>query len=419
MHIFKMVSFNDICQSITSFIRGKTPSFDQKRPRQPIRKTGGVAKKPSSDISINSFFKAKKWLSGSSSGSGETHTHNTSTSLKRRRSMSMPPKSRKKHVIDEKYVLPVDYNGKEDFEEPTFFGDGGSDGGDTEKLASSVYGSTTEPQGTRDSSIYGLERESLMDADRISGSEVGRGSWGSQSSLDSLDDMNSAYWGSDYDSTNSLSDGDYDQSSRVPGGLMEMPKLDREFTGFGSDDEFRSEGDASESDASEDEKMISFPTRVRSKAGPGSVRPDHDAYRPSPDIVDKDLTSGIVSRYAEESDLSDEEIVRDKVAIKKEDGKEAAYDDSVEQARRWASSIKLPKGHWAYAEKELYFRLAMRGFEPIIPSNWKIDFATLPNTLFAPPGSPEPYIHPIYETEFRGTPLLFLLYSEPQLTQSL
>ncbi|KAK2766960.1 hypothetical protein FQN54_006276 [Arachnomyces sp. PD_36] len=171
----------------------------------------------------------------------------------------------------------------------------------------------------------------------------------------------------------------------------------------------------SETEDSEDEILPPLSrarsgSRSRSTSRPrrrsGSTHSRQDIYRPSPDIVNKDLTGRIVSRYAEESDLSEEEIIHEKVAVRKDDKKEVAYDETMKLTRKRTKTITLPEGHWTHAEEDLYFRLAMRGFEPIIPSNWSIDFPTFPNTLFVHPGAPEPYIHSNYGTEFRATKFL-------------
>jgi hypothetical protein len=89
--------------------------------------------------------------------------------------------------------------------------------------------------------------------------------------------------------------------------------------------------------------------------------------------------------------------------VRKNDRKEVTFDFSMEKAKRWADAVKLPSGHWAEAEQDLFFRLAMRGFEPIIPSNWKLDFNTLPESLFSAPGTQAPLISAVCGREFHGT----------------
>lgn len=401
-----MHSFKTIRQSITSFMTGKKPSSDQKPPEKSVKKLDRRVKKRRSDISMNSFYKAKRWLTGypvGNEGNTNSQSSNTSKSLKRRRSTSTSPSPRKRLFVDQRYVSPVNYNEEEDLDGPTLVDDEGNDG-DTEKSGPLAYTPAPESREARHSALEDLDGDTVMEGEQTPESEENRENRESretQTSPNGLDDENGADGDNEYSSTNSLSDNDHE----LPGGLIEMPELDRRFTGFDSDDEFMPSENSSE-EASEDEMIISAPTRGRSSRASGSVQRDHEAYRPSPDVVDRNLTSDIVSRNAEESDLSEEEVVRDNVAVRKDDRKEVAYDQSMENARRWVGSVKLPKGHWTRAESDLYFRLAMRGFEPIIPSNWKIDFATLPDSLFARPGATNPYIHSIHETEFRGMPFI-------------
>ncbi|PYH71720.1 uncharacterized protein BO88DRAFT_442259 [Aspergillus vadensis CBS 113365] len=71
------------------------------------------------------------------------------------------------------------------------------------------------------------------------------------------------------------------------------------------------------------------------------------------------------------------------------------FDFSVERAKRWASAINVPKGLFNEEEKDLFFRLAMRGFEPVIPRSWRYDFPTLPESLY--PRSSEENDKPIID----------------------
>ncbi|OJZ83774.1 hypothetical protein ASPFODRAFT_140747 [Aspergillus luchuensis CBS 106.47] len=71
------------------------------------------------------------------------------------------------------------------------------------------------------------------------------------------------------------------------------------------------------------------------------------------------------------------------------------FDFSVERAKRWASAINVPKGLFNEEEKDLFFRLAMRGFEPVVPRSWRYDFPTLPESLY--PRSSEETDKPIID----------------------
>ncbi|OJJ68176.1 hypothetical protein ASPBRDRAFT_33468 [Aspergillus brasiliensis CBS 101740] len=71
------------------------------------------------------------------------------------------------------------------------------------------------------------------------------------------------------------------------------------------------------------------------------------------------------------------------------------FDFSIERAKRWASAINVPEGRFNEEEKDLFFRLAMRGFEPVVPRSWRYDFPTLPESLY--PRSSEPDDKPIID----------------------
>ncbi|EAW13060.1 uncharacterized protein ACLA_014980 [Aspergillus clavatus NRRL 1] len=55
---------------------------------------------------------------------------------------------------------------------------------------------------------------------------------------------------------------------------------------------------------------------------------------------------------------------------------------SIERAKRWATAVNVPKDLWSQGEKDLFYRIAMRGFEPLLPKQWHYDFSTLPDSLF-------------------------------------
>ena len=401
-----MVNFRNICGSIASLITPKSPSSDQRPLGHTVKTPNRQLKEQKHDSSMNSFLKAKAWFSRQTRG-GEVNTNsllsNTSKSRKRQRSISTSPSLRKKRVIDENYATPVDHNDGEDFEGPTLIDDEGNNGfkGESEP----DYASRSETQETQHSAYTDMDGDTVMDFAQTSESgDIGRKVENQSNMGNMADDENSAGGDSDCDLAESLSYGDYDEQPHAAADFIEEPKLSRKFKALESDDEYVASGTSSEGDDS-DEIMTSPPARRRPrKRRPKRAHPNNDAYRPSPDIVDKDLTSDIVSIHREEAELSEEEILKDEVAVSKSDKKEVAYDQSRGNTTKSASSIKLPGGHWSCAETDLYLRLAMRGYEPIIQSNWRIDFETLPNTLFVAPGGPEPYIHPIHETEFRGMP---------------
>ncbi len=79
--------------------------------------------------------------------------------------------------------------------------------------------------------------------------------------------------------------------------------------------------------------------------------------------------------------------------------------DVMEEARRHAAAITLPanSGIWSQTERELFFHLAYRGFEPLLPQNWMLDFDTLPISVFAHENSSDPaLIQNIRDNQFRA-----------------
>ncbi|KAB8068435.1 hypothetical protein BDV29DRAFT_184539 [Aspergillus leporis] len=88
------------------------------------------------------------------------------------------------------------------------------------------------------------------------------------------------------------------------------------------------------------------------------------------------------------------------------------FDFSVEKARRWADAINVPGGFYNEEEQDLFFRLAMRGFEPLMPSGWRPDFPTLPSTLFSDSESNSvPLIQAFKRPETYATKSLSSLFS--------
>ncbi|KIW87863.1 uncharacterized protein Z519_11447 [Cladophialophora bantiana CBS 173.52] len=88
-------------------------------------------------------------------------------------------------------------------------------------------------------------------------------------------------------------------------------------------------------------------------------------------------------------------------------------DDMMEEARRHAAAVTLPanSGLWSQAERELFFHLAYRGLEALLPQNWMIDFDTLPISVFAQEHSTDPpLIQNIRDNQFRASHALRRLF---------
>lgn len=103
------------------------------------------------------------------------------------------------------------------------------------------------------------------------------------------------------------------------------------------------------------------------------------------------------------SDGDDEYEYGDERGVSKSETKGVVYDFSLERAKRWVAAVSLPEDAWSEAEKELFFRLAMRGFEPLLPLHWQHDFSTLPNTMFPlPEDETVPIIRACKQSDFHG-----------------
>ncbi|RMD45124.1 hypothetical protein DV735_g65, partial [Chaetothyriales sp. CBS 134920] len=89
----------------------------------------------------------------------------------------------------------------------------------------------------------------------------------------------------------------------------------------------------------------------------------------------------------------------------------------AERARRRAEAASLGPGSGSGitspAEHELFTHLYMRGYDPLIPDNWMLDFRTLPLALFGDDddnarasGEEKPLIHAMHGSDFRATKAL-------------
>ncbi|PWY95859.1 hypothetical protein BO94DRAFT_482777 [Aspergillus sclerotioniger CBS 115572] len=101
------------------------------------------------------------------------------------------------------------------------------------------------------------------------------------------------------------------------------------------------------------------------------------------------------SKHAASSHLEDDEEEYQDRPIRHNETTGIVFDFSVERAKRWASAINVPEGLYNSEEKDLFFRLAMRGFEPVLPKIWRHDFPTLPESLY--PRGAEPNSTPIID----------------------
>ncbi|KAL9619060.1 MAG: hypothetical protein Q9160_006315 [Pyrenula sp. 1 TL-2023] len=131
-------------------------------------------------------------------------------------------------------------------------------------------------------------------------------------------------------------------------------------------------------------------------------------YVPKKNLVDRNLTHKIVRKENYESygdEDSDEEVLKPSNALKRSDRREIAFDShDAERARRQAevNNALIQSGSWSSQEKDLFARLAMRGFEPLVPEDWYIDFNTLPSPLFSNEDGEPALIQEGHSNDFRA-----------------
>ena len=71
-----------------------------------------------------------------------------------------------------------------------------------------------------------------------------------------------------------------------------------------------------------------------------------------------------------------------------------------EKKKRQNTLKEIAKGDWGKAEITLYRRMVMRGFEPLLPRHWTMDFRTIPGVLFGT--QKQSFINSASGKDFRG-----------------
>ena len=93
--------------------------------------------------------------------------------------------------------------------------------------------------------------------------------------------------------------------------------------------------------------------------------------------------------YVDDQNSDDNEDGDSPAVIDRSERDDIIFILSREKAKRMAQAIKVPEDtRMGEEEKSLYLNLATRGCYPVLPSDWKKDFATLPESLF-PSGDDE------------------------------
>ena len=112
------------------------------------------------------------------------------------------------------------------------------------------------------------------------------------------------------------------------------------------------------------------------------------------DTLIDELIDGISNDEA--FDANEETIVVDEDKYEAKD-----YDPETERRRRDKQGRELQAAGWSRDAIYLFQKLGMRGFEPLMPEAWAMDFVMMPSTLFT--GNLEKaFIKPAYGNNFRG-----------------
>ncbi|KAK4941097.1 hypothetical protein LTR10_018897 [Elasticomyces elasticus] len=88
-------------------------------------------------------------------------------------------------------------------------------------------------------------------------------------------------------------------------------------------------------------------------------------------------------------------------------------EELMEERRRYVAAIQLPRnsGIWSQTERDLFFHLAYRGFEPLLPQNWMLDFGTLPISVFVHDDTSDlPLVQNVVDNQFRAARALRQLF---------
>ena len=104
---------------------------------------------------------------------------------------------------------------------------------------------------------------------------------------------------------------------------------------------------------------------------------------------------------------SSSELEHTNPALLTEEKKEHFFDIDAERAIREDITQNITRrGSWTPDELFLFHKLNMRGFEAILPENWRLDFPTMPTRLFGT-ADQDVFISSLSGKDFRGTSPVF------------
>ncbi|KAI9842605.1 MAG: hypothetical protein M1837_007043 [Sclerophora amabilis] len=113
---------------------------------------------------------------------------------------------------------------------------------------------------------------------------------------------------------------------------------------------------------------------------------------------------------SEEADMNEDTLVED--GVEQESVAPVQHIDqpanSDELRRQREAMVNAAAVGWTADEDKLYRVITMRGFEPIFPTHWRMDFQALPNALFCYPKE-IPFFNSASDNDFHATTALYKL----------
>jgi hypothetical protein len=111
--------------------------------------------------------------------------------------------------------------------------------------------------------------------------------------------------------------------------------------------------------------------------------------------------------------IEEEEIydANDETIVVTEDQLQEGYIDVEAERKRWDQKAQAQREEgWSEHAIEIFRKIGMRGYEPLLPSAWKLDFPTLPAELFSD-DEEEVFINTACKGDFRGKQIVGLIFA--------
>jgi len=137
-----------------------------------------------------------------------------------------------------------------------------------------------------------------------------------------------------------------------------------------------------------------------------------DAPQQSASSSDVDELANDTTLVEEQDDDDDDESSGEARDLNHGEKGEYLVNMARERAKREKALTQITKGEWSEAEIALFQKLNMRGFEPLLPENWMMDFKTIPESLFTDKDE-EVFINSVCGRDFRGMHYTILSLTSP------